>query len=110
MVKRAHGNELIRSKISLPFDEAEPIRGDHVVEVALTPTDRTIAFAHACKLGSNLEPNASAVTGALVSLHGDGGIHVRSPCRLTPALTGHRSIGRCELSALLYRYYTRNAQ
>ncbi len=46
VVKRALGAELIRRKISLPFDEAEPIRGDHVVKVALTPSDRTIAFAH----------------------------------------------------------------
>ena len=62
VVKRALGAKLIRRKISLPLDEAEPIRGDHVVEIALAATDRAIALAHACKLGANLEPHAPAVT------------------------------------------------
>jgi hypothetical protein len=61
VVQRALGAELIRRKISLPLDQAEPIRGDHVVEVALAATDRTIAFTHACKLGSNLKTDAPAV-------------------------------------------------
>jgi len=76
VVQRALRAELIRRKISLPLDEAEPIRSDHVVEVALAPTDRTIAFTHAGKLGSNLETDASAVTGALVGFHLAGGSHV----------------------------------
>ena len=69
VVKRAPGAELIRSKISLPFDEAEPIRGDHVVEVALAPADGTVAFADAGELGSNLELDPSAVAGASIELH-----------------------------------------
>ena len=62
VVKCAFGAELIRRKISLALDEAESIRGDHVVEVALAPTDRTVALADAGKLGSNLKTDASAVT------------------------------------------------
>jgi len=62
VVKRALGTELIRRKISLPLDEAEPIRGDHVVEVALAPTDGAVALADAGKLGSDLKTDASAVT------------------------------------------------
>jgi len=44
------------------LDEAEPIRGDHVVEVALAPADGAVAFTDACKLGSNFKTDASAVT------------------------------------------------
>ena len=62
MVKRALGTELIRRKIGLPLDEAEPIRSDHVVEVALAPTDGAVALADAGKLGSNFKTDASAVT------------------------------------------------
>jgi len=61
VVQRALGAELIRRKINLSLDEAEPIRSDHVVEVALAPTDGAVALADAGKLGSNLKTNASAV-------------------------------------------------
>ena len=61
VVKRALGAELIRRKISLPLDEMDPIRSDHVVEVALAPADGAVAFTHAGKLSANLEPNPSAV-------------------------------------------------
>ena len=61
VVKRALGAELICRKISLALDEAESIRGHHVVEVALAPTDGTVALADASKLGSNLKTDALAV-------------------------------------------------
>ena len=61
MVQRALGAELIRRKISLLLDEAELIRGDHVVKVALAPADRAIALADAGKLGSNFKADVSAV-------------------------------------------------
>lgn len=61
VVKRALGAELIGRKIRLALDEAESIRGDHVVEVALAPTDRTVALADASELCSNLKTDALAV-------------------------------------------------
>lgn len=82
VVQRALGAELIRREISLPLDKAEPIRGDHVVEVALAPANRAIAFTHAAKLGSNFKTDASAVTRALISLQSDRCIHLGSPRRL----------------------------
>lgn len=56
------GPELIRGEVRFSLDEAELIRGDHVVQVTPAPADRAIAFADTCKLGSNLELNTSAVT------------------------------------------------
>jgi hypothetical protein len=75
VVKRAFGAELIRCKISLALDEAESIRGHHVVEVALAPTDRTVALADASELGSNLKTDALTMARALVGLHLCDGRH-----------------------------------
>jgi hypothetical protein len=69
VVQRALGAELIRRKIGLPLDEAESVRSDHVVEIALAPTNGAIALADAGKLGSDLKTDASAVTRALVGFH-----------------------------------------
>ena len=61
VVKRAVGAELIRRKISVPLDEAEVIRGDHVVEIALSPTDGAVTLADTGELGSSLKTDASAM-------------------------------------------------
>lgn len=79
VVQRALGAELIGRKIGLALDEAEPIRGDHVVKVALAPADGAVALADAGKFGSNLKMDASAVTGALVGFHLATGSHASLP-------------------------------
>jgi hypothetical protein len=75
VVKCALGAELIRRKIGLPLDEAEPVRGDHVMEIAFAPTDGAVTLAETGKLGSNLKTDASAVARALVGLHLADGSH-----------------------------------
>jgi hypothetical protein len=79
VVQRAIGAELIRRKISLPLDEAEPIRRDHVMEIALATADGAVALADAGELGSNLELNPSAVAGALLGFHPADGSHASLP-------------------------------
>src|SRR5262249_29872973 len=79
MMECPSSTELVRRKGVLALEKTESIGRNHVVEVALASTNRTIAFTHACKVCSNLEPNTSAVTGPLVGFHLADGSHASLP-------------------------------
>src|SRR5262249_1572345 len=78
VMQRAPGTELIRRELGLSLNQAESVRGDHVVKVALAPADRAIALADARELGPDLELNAPAVAGAAVGVHRGPGRSLRT--------------------------------
>src|SRR5262249_58199443 len=77
-MQRAPGTELIRRELGLSLNQAESVRGDHVVKVALAPADRAIALADARELGPDLELNAPAVAGPTVGVHRAPGRSLRT--------------------------------
>jgi hypothetical protein len=78
VMERTTRAELIRRKGFLSLNEMESIWRYHVMEVTLTLADRAIAFAHARKLGSNLELDPTAMARPSIGLHLAGGCHASS--------------------------------
>src|SRR5262249_15845084 len=78
VMERAPGAELVRRELGLALQEAEAVRGDHVVQVALAPADRAIGFADTGELGPDLELNAPAVARPAIGLHRAPGVSLRT--------------------------------